>query len=360
MKGRPLSTGTKAEIRTEIRASIKPLKQIAEEYNVSVLTVKRLSKGCTHKRVSHGKLGQRLKWKAAMKEVGLFINKNAPVTLRQIYYHLVSLRLIRKHQNDYKYLGNLISEERKTGKWRYDILDPGRTYQGGDKGYDTPSDYIDAQIGQVGFNSYYKQSWRNQPKYIEVWIEKTALVGIISKPCKEKNVVYSAGRGYNSDSHVIEALDRLPTDKDIEILLLTDHDPSGIQMQEALQQKFNDFDKSGPNVTVTSIALSQTQIAKYGKKDLTTDVNKKDPRAKDYPFDVVWELDCLEPDELKEIVKEAIAGRIDEIIWKKDKEEEKKEQEQLDEFEESLSEYFDEVKEELQRRWERSKEGAAA
>jgi hypothetical protein len=65
---------------------------------------------------------------------------------------------------------------------------------------------------------------------VEVWIEKEALVGVITGVCYDWRVPYFASRGYNSDSEAYAAAERFQ--RKIEygirpvIFYLGDHDPS--------------------------------------------------------------------------------------------------------------------------------------
>lgn len=324
---------------------------IAKKYKVHNDTVKRHCKGLARRR-GHNK--QSAKWTAAMKEADVFITKNAPVKIRQTYYHLVAHGLIPKDDNMCHYLGGLINQERRKGKYRGMIIDTGSQPSGGDYGFRTPESYIETEIDSIEFGGYCRRAWRGQPKYIEVWIEKEALENIISPTCTKSRVKYLAAGGFSSLTTIENGLKRFPNDKEIEILLVTDEDPSGRYMEIALQKNIDDFNTQGLDVKVTRIALTQTQISKYGKGNMGIPRNPKDKHP--YPFKEVWELDCLEPDELKALIKEEIDARIDVDIWNKNQEEQKAEKKKLEEFRSSIADYLDEVRDELESKWNNFKE----
>jgi len=348
------------EIIKQIRALAPTLTnlQISKNLSIPKATVRKYCKGLRKPgpRLGGGRK-QGKKWTDAISEAGKFIVANTPVTLRQIYYHLVAHGFIPKNKNAYIYLGDLIGRLRKQGQFRNDIVDSNRPVEGGDFGYNSPEAYIESQIDNIEFGSYCRKAWRGQTKYIEVWIEKEALLSSVGKVCRECGVKYSATKGFSSHTSVIKGVDRFPV-KEIEILLLSDHDPSGLDMLRALQENMDAFNNRGLNITVTRIGLNQAQIAKYNKQNLTTALNKKDPALKRmrYPYQVVWELDCLEPAELQEIVKEEIEARIDSTIWNGNEKEGAEEKEHLEEFKKNTEDYLAEVTEELKDRWDKFKQ----
>jgi hypothetical protein len=79
---------------------------------------------------------------------------------------------------------------------------------------------------------------RNQEYYIEVWIEKDALLGILETICKKLDVPYFSCRGYVSQSSMWEAAQRFrENDREGILLHLGDHDPSGIDMSRDIQER---------------------------------------------------------------------------------------------------------------------------
>ena len=85
------------------------------------------------------------------------------------------------------------------------------------------------------------------------------------------------------------------------ILVLSDHDPSGLIMGKSLQKGIDAYNNKGLDISVERIALTYNQIVKRNKIHLTSPL-KKDPRKESYIKKYgkrVWELDCLEPEELK-------------------------------------------------------------
>jgi hypothetical protein len=154
---------------------------------------------------------------------------------------------------------------------------------------------------------------RDQPVYIEVWVEKDALSGVLKRVTKEFHVRLMVNRGYSSASAMYDAYNRIRRantyGQDAVILYLGDHDPSGMDMIRDISDRLAEF---GVSPTVSAIALTDAQIEKYNPPPNPAKVT--DPRAKDYIArygPTSWEVDALKPEVLHNLVTDAISSIID-------------------------------------------------
>lgn len=229
------------------------------------------------------------------------------LTLRQVYYQLVARGHIENSERSYKNLGNLISDARLAGliDW-FAITDRTRNIRGNSH-WETPADVINSAK-----YSYMLNRWETQPNYVEVWVEKDALIGIVGQICRELDVPYFSCRGYTSQSEMWNAAQRfIRRNHKIEkiIIHLGDHDPSGIDMSRDIQERLNLFEA---NVNVKRVALTMKQIRKYSPPPNPTKVT--DARASDYIKKYgheCWELDALEPSVISELIKNEVTKLID-------------------------------------------------
>lgn len=229
------------------------------------------------------------------------------LTLRQVYYQLVARGHIENSERSYKNLGNLISDARLAGliDW-YAITDRTRNLRGNSH-WTTPADVINSAK-----HSYMLNRWETQPNYVEVWVEKDALIGIVGQICRELDVPYFSCRGYTSQSEMWSAAQRLirRSHKDKRVIIhLGDHDPSGIDMSRDIQDRLNLFEA---DVNVKRVALTMKQIQKYSPPPNPTKVT--DARASDYIKKYgheCWELDALEPAVISELIKNEVTKLID-------------------------------------------------
>lgn len=231
-----------------------------------------------------------------------FAEDGYDLTLRQLYYQFVSRDIIANKQTEYKRLGSIINDARLAGLVDWDsIVDRTRNHKELDHWNDP------AEILQGAADGYRIDSRSDQNHYVEVWVEKDALAGIIEQACVPLDVGFLSCRGYVSQSAMWLAAQRL---LDVErwsetfIIHLGDHDPSGIDMTRDIQTRLEMF---GSSVMVERIALNMDQIEEYSPPPnpaKTTDSRYWQYRA-EYG-DESWELDALDPHVLTELITDAV------------------------------------------------------
>lgn len=221
------------------------------------------------------------------------------LTLRQLYYQFVARDLISNTQKDYHNLGTIISNARLAGliDWKA-IIDRTRSTVSNSHWAD-PQEIIEACA-----DSYRIDTRTTQDSYVEVWVEKEALAGVIEKTCRRLDVLSFACRGYVSQSAMWEAAQRIgnqeESGKAATILHLGDHDPSGIDMTRDIQDRLCLF---GSQVIVDRIALTMEQIEQYSPPPNPAKLT--DSRCSNYIAEYgseSWELDALEPTVLDKLI----------------------------------------------------------
>lgn len=241
-----------------------------------------------------------------------FYSQGFVMTLRQLYYQLVKSNKIPNNKNSYNNLGNVIGDARLAGYIDWDYLeDRGRVLRG-IRHYASPQ-----QVLAEGMESYRIDMWENQTVRPEVWIEKDALSGVFEGICAELDVDLLACKGYLSLSEAHEAakrFERIASYGQTPIVFhFGDHDSSGIDMTRDILAKFNLFIGGAE---VDRRALTMDQIKLY---DLPPQPAKmSDPRAENYRLlhgNESWELDSLDPQQLTELVRQAVEGVRDEDQW---------------------------------------------
>lgn len=166
-------------------------------------------------------------------------NQGYELTLRQTYYQLVARGYIPNNERSYKNIGNLINDGRLAGliDW-YSIVDRTRNLRGNSH-WDKPENVIASAR-----YSYLLNKWDGQPNYVEVWVEKDALVDIVGQACIPLDTPYFSCRGYTSQSEMWSAAQRFIDQSyrdNCYIIHLGDHDPSGIDMTRDIQERLQMF-----------------------------------------------------------------------------------------------------------------------
>lgn len=88
------------------------------------------------------------------------------LTLRQIYYQLVSNNVIENSEKSYNNLGNLINNGKLTGLIDWEAIEDRTRYLRKNSHWNNPDEII-----KTAARSYKKDLWETQSFYLEVWIE---------------------------------------------------------------------------------------------------------------------------------------------------------------------------------------------
>lgn len=235
------------------------------------------------------------------------------LSLRQLYYQLVARDKIENSVKSYKKLGKLVSDARLAGHVDWSMIVDRSRSQIINQHWDNPG-----QIVKAAARSFQLDKWENQPVHIEVMVEKDALSGVLLPVTEKQDIYFTANKGYPSASLLYRMSKRLfyylGLGKDIYILHLGDHDPSGMDMTRDLADRLKMF--TGYPVTIKRLALNMDQIEKYNPPENPAKLT--DTRAEVYIAEYgwnSWELDALEPRVLAELVNNFVDEYRDEDLW---------------------------------------------
>lgn len=268
------------------------------------------------------------------------------LTLRQVYYQMVARAIIPNNERSYKNLGNLISDARLAGLISWDAIEDRTRNLRGNSHWTTPGSMINSAA-----YSYKLDHWEDQKNYVEVWVEKDALIGIVGQICQQLDVNYFSCRGYVSQSEMWTAAQRLIRRQNrgqhIVLLHLGDHDPSGKDMSRDIMDRLRVFETY--DVEFHRLALNMDQIEEYTPPPNPTKLT--DSRASGYIDKYgyeCWELDALEPTVIRDLIDENVCKYRNTRLFNSVIKREKEEQELLYD----LSRHWDYVA----ARWEEIKE----
>lgn len=267
------------------------------------------------------------------------------LTLRQVYYQMVARAIIPNNERSYKNLGSLINDGRLAGLIDWNAIEDRTRNLRKRSQWRNPAEVVSAAA-----YSYHLDYWQGQEHYVEVWVEKDALVGIVGQVCESLDVPYFSCRGYVSQSEMWAAAQRLNEQtrrgKDIVLLHLGDHDPSGIDMSRDIRERnvlFENF-----NMEFRRLALNMDQIDQYAPPPNPTKLT--DSRSTGYidRFGLeCWELDALEPRVITNLIKDNVMLYRDEAAYRKVKAREEDEKALLEDLSDNwpkISRNWDEIK----------------
>lgn len=236
------------------------------------------------------------------------------LTLRQLYYQLVSRDIIPNQQREYKKLSRILNEGRMAGYVDWSAIEDRLRNAKRVTTWDSPSEVLNAAADQFKYDRL-----QGQPKYIEVWVEKDALSQVIERSASRYQVTTMVQRGYGSASAMYAAYHRFAAaalrEQECVLLYLGDHDPSGLDMIRDIRDRLElmlSADNCEEYLTVEHLALTQEQIQQYNPPPNPTKVT--DSRAGEYIAQyghTSWEVDALEPSVLDDLITDHILRHID-------------------------------------------------
>lgn len=236
-----------------------------------------------------------------------YLRQGYRLTLRQLYYQFVSKNWIANTERSYKRLGSIISDGRLAGLIDWDAIeDRVRVPR-------VPTEFDDLeQLCEAAVSSYRLPRWKGQCNYVELWVEKDALAGVLQPLASEYHVTMMVNRGYSSQSAMYEAANRFQIrgeDCEKHLLYLGDHDPSGEDMVRDVRDRLEMF---GVSVHVKKIALTMAQVEEH--EPPPNPAKMTDSRAGAYVAQhgaESWEVDALPPNVLAELIRHEILGLVD-------------------------------------------------
>jgi hypothetical protein len=266
-----------------------------------------------------------------------YMDQGYTMTLRQLYYQFVSRDLCTNTQKSYSRLGDIVTKARMAGMLDWDgIEDRGRQPTIWSE-YNSVSDALEEPL-----RGFRLPRLHNQPTYVELWVEKDALSGVLSRVAAEYHVPVMVNKGYSSASAMRAAAERIRdacesyNSSAAVVLYLGDLDPSGEDMVRDVTDRIRLFADDGQDedgyrlnesleFEVKKLALNPDQVAKY--RPPPNPAKMTDSRAKEYIKKFgkqSWEVDALPPEVLSEVIRDAIELELDLERMEKVKREEKR------------------------------------
>jgi hypothetical protein len=227
-----------------------------------------------------------------------------PMTVRQVFYRAVAAGLIDKTEAQYKTIGRLLVTMRRTGELPYDWIADGTRWMRKPRSFHHLDDAIARWQAE-----YRRALWDTQAHYIEIWLEKEALAGVLLPVTSYWDVPLMVTRGYPSLSYLFEAGKEIAgEDRPVVIYYLGDHDPSGDDIARNVEERLRDFAPAAI-LTFVRLAVTAEQIVAYSLPTRPTKLT--DSRTPSWKGGGSVEVDAIDPEELRRLVEEAIRQHVD-------------------------------------------------
>lgn len=171
-----------------------------------------------------------------------------------------------------------------------------------------------AQIIKAAVQSYRRDYWQDQLHRVEIWSEKGTVGGVLAGILDEYGVTFRVMKGFGSATALHDVAQLSKQGKPLTVFYIGDYDPSGMYMSE--MDIPTRFTKYGGVANFKRIALLITQCKNLPSFDAGTKIT--DMRYKWFIGQyghTCWELDALDPNDLRECVKGAIVSMLNIDMW---------------------------------------------
>ncbi|MEU5437245.1 hypothetical protein AB0G73_28235 [Streptomyces sp. NPDC020719] len=233
-----------------------------------------------------------------------------PLTIRQVWYVLLSDGVLVKAERTYKRLVDVVGMGRRSGRIAWDAIRDDSEVAVAPPVFDDPQDFLERVVTAARGFRLDRQS--GQAERIEIVCETAGMVPQIVAVADPWGIPVYSGSGFNSLPGKRGVARRAAAGQHgaVRVLVVSDWDPSGIHLFTALAEDVAAFaavDAPGITVTFERIAVTEQQITDLNLP--TAPVKQSDHRS--FPGTSTTQAEALPPDTLARILNHAITRRRD-------------------------------------------------
>jgi hypothetical protein len=241
------------------------------------------------------------------------VEADHPVTLRGVYYRVVSAGAVDKTENGYRLVGRQLLKLRRAEVIPYSWITDGTRWITKPDSYDSLDELLEDAA-----SSYRRALWHQQDVEVHIFTEKDAISGVVLPITSRWDVPLVVLRGYHSESFaysVAQAIRAVARQgRHTYVYQLGDHDPSGQDAWRAFQTTVRGFlDQHAIGIatamaTFKRLAVTEQQIQEWQLP--TRPTKQTDSRARNFSGDSV-EVDAIPASQLRTLVEDAILAHVD-------------------------------------------------
>ncbi|WP_245866860.1 hypothetical protein [Oceaniglobus roseus] len=232
---------------------------------------------------------------------------HGPMTVRGLYYQaeVAGLPGIEKTENGYRKVQSQALRLRQAQRLPYSAIADATRYMRKPSTHDG----WEAALAETA-RLYRKSLWVNQRVTVEVWLEKSALAGVLYPVTAEYDVPLMCTGGFTSETFAHEAVAGMEgAHQQLVILALYDFDRAGQDACRSLREKVYRFAADyGVDVAFEQLGLTSGQVEAMALPVRLP--KRKSPADRRWPHAVAAELDAVPPDDLRAMVRSAIEKRL--------------------------------------------------
>jgi hypothetical protein len=232
------------------------------------------------------------------------LERDHPMTVRQVFYRLVSAGVIDKTEQEYKNsVGRQLVLMRREGEIPFGWIADNTRWMRKPKAFNS----VEQALEQTA-RTYRRALWDNQDVYVEVWTEKDALAGVLYEETARWEVPLMVTKGFSSVSYLHEAARAISFEcKPAYLYYFGDHDPSGVHIDRSIERQLREMAPDA-EIHFQRVAVRVEQIEELNLQ--TRPTKRTDSRSKGFVGESV-EVDAIEPARLRLMVRECIEPHVD-------------------------------------------------
>jgi hypothetical protein len=232
------------------------------------------------------------------------LEQDHPMTVRQVFYRIVSQGGIAKTENEYKNsVGRQLVAMRRSGRIPFSWIADNTRWMRKPTTYSSMEDALENTA-----RTYRRSLWDNQDVYVEVWTEKDALAGVLLEETRVWDVPLMVSKGFSSITYLYEAAQAIRSQgKPAYLYYFGDHDPSGVHIDRVIENRLREFAPDA-EIHFERIAVTKEQIAQFNLP--TRPTKRSDSRSKTFEGESV-EVDAIPPRQLRAMVADCINRHVD-------------------------------------------------
>jgi hypothetical protein len=250
-----------------------------------------------------------------------------PLSVRQVHYRLLGAAAPLKHaskpdstyKNDlksYRDLADLLARGRIEGLVPWAAIDDETRPEMVNNQYWNTGQFFEVQIGDF-LRGYRRDRQQSQPNHIEIIAEKLTVKTILEGVAANYTIPLTISRGMSGPTLKKKIADRFwrRTKQNLIILVVSDLDPAGDAIAQDIRDAFErDFDIPEDRIEVYKVALNIDQVTEMDLQP-SMDAKENSPTYTEfvdrYGITGAYELEALEPADLRQILEEAINEVMD-------------------------------------------------
>jgi hypothetical protein len=230
--------------------------------------------------------------------------EDKPMTVRQVFYRLVSNGVIGKTEGEYKStVVRLLGRMRREGAIPFHWIADNTRWMRKPRTWSS----LESMLKRTA-EAYRRSVWDNQDAYVEVWLEKDALSGVLYDETEAWDVPLMVVRGFSSITFLHSAAETIQAvGKPAHLYYFGDYDPSGLVIPQKIEEDLREFAPDA-DIVFERVAVTEEQIVDMNLP--TRPTKKSDSRSKNFDGESV-EVDAIPPKVLRQIVSDCITQHVD-------------------------------------------------